>query len=110
MSHLGLEGSFTGVDVVGDGELVATDVNEQEILELLASGRPATLILGVIGGQGFLLGRGNQQISPRVVAAIGEENVIIVAGENKLRSLDPPELLVDAGVESSDPCSSATEG
>lgn len=103
LSQLGLEGSTTGVDVVIDGGLAAKDANEMTILRMLDSGKPATLVLGVIGGQGFLLGRGNQQISPEVVRSIGEENTVIVAGEQKLRALDPPELLVDTGTDASEP-------
>lgn len=103
MQYLGLEGTTAGVDAVADGRLAARDASEARLLELLAEGREATIILGVIGGQGFLLGRGNQQLSPAVIRRVGEDNVIILASEEKLRSLDPPVLRVDTGVEKSDP-------
>ena len=103
LEHLGLEGTMTGVDAVANGRLAARDASEARLLELLAEGRGAAIILGVIGGQGFLLGRGNQQLSPPVVRRVGEDNVIILASEEKLRSLDPPVLRVDMGVEEPDP-------
>lgn len=103
LEHLGLEGTTTGVDAVANGQLAIRDASESQLLELLAGGGEATIILGVIGGQGFLLGRGNQQLSPPVVRRVGEDNVIILAGEEKLRNLDPPLLRVDLGVEKPDP-------
>lgn len=103
LDHLDLEGTLAGVDVVRDRRMVATNVTAAELVALLEPGVPATIYLGVIGGQGFLLGRGNQQISPEVISRVGEENVIILAGEEKVRLLDPPVLRVDTGVEAARP-------
>jgi predicted polyphosphate/ATP-dependent NAD kinase len=50
-----------------------------------------------VGGQGFVLGRGNQQISPAVLRAIGPDRVRIVATEAKLAALGGRPLLVDTG-------------
>jgi predicted polyphosphate/ATP-dependent NAD kinase len=97
LTALGVAGTVTGVDVVRNGRLVAADASEAELVALLSDGTPATLVLGVIGGQGFLLGRGNQQISPRVLALVDEEDVVIVAGAEKVAALDPPVLYVDLG-------------
>ena len=97
--HLGIAGTMAGVDAVRDGRLAAGDASSSRLLELLAEGGEATIVLGVIGGQGFLLGRGNQQISPEVIRRAGEENVLILASEEKLRLLDPPALRVDLGTE-----------
>jgi predicted polyphosphate/ATP-dependent NAD kinase len=96
MRHLGLEKTLLGVDAVRGGRLVGTDLNERGLLELLHD-EPATLIVGVVGGQGALLGRGNQQLSPAVLRRIGVENIEIVAGLRKLLALDPPWLRVDTG-------------
>ena len=103
LDHLGLAGTTAGVDVVLNEESAAVDATESRLLELLRTGRPAVIVLGVIGGQGFLLGRGNQQISPAVIEQVGEENVLILAAEEKVRLLDPPVLRVDTGVEASRP-------
>jgi predicted polyphosphate/ATP-dependent NAD kinase len=92
---LGLPGSVAGVDAVRDGELLAADANETALLGLLARYPQATLVLGVVGGQGFLFGRGNQQLSPRVLAAVGPENVEIIAAAGKVAALDPPVLRID---------------
>ena len=103
LDHLGLAGTVAGVDVVLNGQVVIANATGAQMLELLDEGRPATIYLGVIGGQGFLLGRGNQQISPEVIERVGEENIVILAGEQKVRLLDPPVLRVDTGIESSNP-------
>ena len=53
------------------------------------------IIVSPIGAQGFILGRGSQQISAKVLRRVGEENLIIVSTPHKLAEL--PELLVDTG-------------
>ena len=77
------KGTLLGVDALEDGELIAADLDERQLLQLDAD----RLILGVIGGQGSLLGRGNQQLSPRVLRNIRE--LTIVAAADKL---DRPRL------------------
>lgn len=99
LDHLGLEAPLIGVKVLRNRTLHSTDATEAEILGVLDEHVPATIILGVIGGQGFLLGRGNQQISPEVIDRVGEHNVLIIASEDKISSLDPAVLRVDAGHE-----------
>jgi predicted polyphosphate/ATP-dependent NAD kinase len=71
-------------------------VNEKQLLELI-KGKKAKIIVTVIGGQGFVFGRGNQQISPRVIHAIGKENIVIAATPAKLATLHGRPLLVDTG-------------
>jgi predicted polyphosphate/ATP-dependent NAD kinase len=84
-----LKGTLLGVDALVGGELVATDLDERRLLQLDAD----RLILGVVGGQGSLLGRGNQQLSPRVLRNI--KDLTIVAAADKLVHLDC--LRVDTG-------------
>jgi predicted polyphosphate/ATP-dependent NAD kinase len=94
-AELGLHKTLLGVDVVLDKELLAADVNETQLLELLRGGEDAKIIVTPIGGQGHIFGRGNQQFSPRVIKAVGNENIIVVSTKEKLYSLGTQPLLVD---------------
>lgn len=96
MEQLGLPNTLLGVDVVLNRELVAEDVNERQLYELLDD-KAAGIIITVIGGQGHILGRGNQQISPRIIKKVGKENLIVIAAREKLITLHPSPLLVDTG-------------
>jgi predicted polyphosphate/ATP-dependent NAD kinase len=93
-SRLGLDKTLIGVDVVADGKLIAADVNEPQLLELL-EGRKAKIIVTPIGGQGYIFGRGNQQISPEVIKKVGKENIIVVSTTGKIHSLRGRPLWVD---------------
>lgn len=96
MQKLGLPYTLIGVDIVKDGELIVTDAGEKQILETVR-GKKAKLVLTVTGGQGYLLGRGNQQISAEVVKEIGADNIIVAATQKKLRTFIGQPLLVDTG-------------
>lgn len=96
MEILDLPNSLLGIDVVRNQELIAQDVNEQEILELIGD-QPARIIVTVIGNQGYVFGRGNQQISAEVIKQVGKENVLVVATRNKIDTLQGRPLLVDTG-------------
>jgi predicted polyphosphate/ATP-dependent NAD kinase len=94
MKQLGLEYTLLGVDVVYQKKLIALDANENRLLGMI-EGKKAKIVVTAIGGQGYILGRGNQQISSRVVQKIGKQNIIVVATENKIASLKGRPLLVD---------------
>lgn len=93
--ELKIDKSLLGVDVVLAKQMVGKDLNEQQILALLDDYK-AKIVVTIIGGQGYIFGRGNQQISPKVIMQVGKENVIVIATKNKLLSLNGP-LLVDTG-------------
>ncbi|MEX2962021.1 ATP-NAD kinase family protein [Microbulbifer sp. TYP-18] len=98
LNELGLEGTLLGVDLLCDGQLIARDVSAKRIQAALASHRgPARLIVTAIGGQGHLIGRGNQQFSPEVLRALGRDNVTVVATKTKVTGLQGRPLLVDSG-------------
>ncbi len=86
--------TLLGVDIFCNKKIVASDVNEKQILEKIR-GKTAQIIVTPIGGQGFIFGRGNQQISPEVIRRVGLDNIVVVATEGKLRSLKS--LRVDTG-------------
>lgn len=95
-AQLGLAKTPLGVDVVLDGRIVRAGASESDLLDEIARG-PSRAVVTIIGGQGFLLGRGNQQLSARVIRALGDDPLIVVATQQKLLDLDGRPLLVDTG-------------
>lgn len=91
---LGVTGTLLGVDVVADGAPIGLDVSERALLALV-EGHDADAVVSVIGGQGFVLGRGNQQISPRVLARV--RGLTVLATRTKLAALNGRPLLADTG-------------
>jgi predicted polyphosphate/ATP-dependent NAD kinase len=89
-------GSLLGVDAVLRGRMIGSDLAEADIHELVLR-HPARIVVGVVGGQGFLFGRGNQQFSPRVIRRVGRRHLLIVCSEEKLAALAHRRLLVDTG-------------
>ncbi len=93
--ELGFAGSPLGVDVWRDGELLVEDGAEADILAAL--GERNVVVVSPIGGQGFVFGRGNQQLSP---AVLRRSEVRVVASARKLD--DVGVLRVDTGDEAVD--------
>jgi len=96
MEELGLPNTLIGADLIRNRKLEAADVYGDRILERVGSDR-LKIIVTVTGGQGFLFGRGNQQLTPAVIRAAGPENIIIIASPAKLTELRGRSLLVDTG-------------
>ncbi len=94
--RLGFPKTLVGVDVYDLDGLVALDADEASLLKLLEK-QPAQIIVTPIGGQGFIFGRGNQQISPKVLKKVGRENIIVVSLSEKINALMGEPLLVDTG-------------
>lgn len=99
LARLGVSGTLLGVDaVLGDGTPLARDASRRELEELAGrQGCPLHLVLSPIGGQGMLLGRGNQQISPRLLRAAGRRGLHVLAPQGKLMSLHGGVLRIDSG-------------
>lgn len=93
--RLGIKKTLLGVDVICNGRLVASDADEKMLLDLAARYPETRIIVSPIGAQGFILGRGNQQISAAVIGQAGLRNLIVVATPHKLR--ETPVLYVDSG-------------
>ncbi len=101
MEELGLQNTLLGVDVVENGELIASDCTAQALLEL-TEGFKTKIIVTIIGGQGHILGRGNQQLSPALIKRVGRENMLVVATKTKLSQLQGRPLIVDTGDDALD--------
>lgn len=94
MDALGLPNTLLGMDVVRDGRRLAADA-DAATLERIAAEGDCHLVITATGGQGMLLGRGNQQLTPAVLRAIGRERIMIVATHEKLQALNGRPLLMD---------------
>lgn len=97
MERLDLPYTLLGVDVVLNRELIANDIGEKQLFDLVDQHKNARIVVTIIGGQGHVFGRGNQQISPRIIRLVGKNNIIVIASRDKLVALQPHPLLVDTG-------------
>jgi predicted polyphosphate/ATP-dependent NAD kinase len=106
MNELGLDNTLLGVDLVQNEALVASDVTEKELWHNLSLAKKTKqhvhLVITLIGGQGHIFGRGNQQLSPRIIRFIidqvgGKENITIIATKTKLTALNNKPLISDTG-------------
>jgi predicted polyphosphate/ATP-dependent NAD kinase len=91
MKALNIEKTLLGIDVLIDGEIKYRDVNEEQLHNITVE-KAVRVLLTPIGGQGFLLGRGNQQISSRVLNKVSMFQFIIVSSEQKLTTIDKLEI------------------
>lgn len=96
LEELGLKGTVLGIDLVKNKELIAKDVYEQQILDLIGEA-PAKLVVTPMGGQSYVFGRGNQQLSDKVLAKLDKEDLIILSTPTKLHSLKRQPLLIYTG-------------
>ncbi|MBE0359719.1 ATP-NAD kinase family protein [Pseudoalteromonas aliena] len=96
MEEMGLENTLLGVDLIKDQTLVAQDLTAAQLLQYTHQ-QSTKLVITLIGGQGHIFGRGNQQLSPALIRAIGKENIIVVATKTKLQALNGRPLICDTG-------------
>ncbi|MGH1371187.1 MAG: ATP-NAD kinase family protein [Cellvibrionaceae bacterium] len=97
MDALGLPNTLLGIDVIQNEALIAADQSAPQLEQLLGEHQgPVVAILSITGGQGSLIGRGNQQLSPSVLKRIGRENVWVLATKSKIKQLDGRPLLMDS--------------
>ena len=103
--HLDHDLTLLGIDVQ-HGNTVHNDLNERGLIEVISAHvnedgqRPLLLLLSPMGGQGFLIGRGNLQLSPDVLRLIGHGNILGVATPSKLIGLEA--VRIDTGDEDLD--------
>jgi predicted polyphosphate/ATP-dependent NAD kinase len=86
--------TLLGVDLFQNKKIILRDANEKQIHEAI-KGKAAQIIVTPIGGQGFIFGRGNQQISAKVIRQVGLDNIDVIASKSKLDRLKS--LKVDTG-------------
>jgi predicted polyphosphate/ATP-dependent NAD kinase len=96
LALLGLEKTLLGVDVVRGGSSLIADADEQALLDLLTE-HDAGIVVTPVGGQGFIFGRGNQQLSATVLSEVDPQRVVVVATEAKIGRLGGAPLRVDTG-------------
>lgn len=100
MATLGLCNTLIGFDLVKNGELLACDLTAKDILQALDVEPALKIVLSPTGHQGFLIGRGNQQLNVEVLQRISTQQLLVIASKEKLKALNHRPLMVD--------CNSAT--
>ena len=95
-NELGFSGTLLGVDVVKEGCVIYSDANAIQIEEIVTQHQgDIKIVVTPIGGQGYLFGRGNQQLTPNVLRRVRKENVWVVATPRKLQALERRAFLLD---------------
>ena len=96
MEQMQLDNTLLGVDLIQQQALLGSDLTAPELLAQI-QGKTTKLVITLIGGQGHIFGRGNQQLSPAVIRAIGKDNILLIATKSKLQALEGRPLVVDTG-------------
>jgi len=96
MQEMGLDNTLLGVDLIKDQTLIAQDLTANQLLDYTRD-HATQLVITLIGGQGHIFGRGNQQLSPELIRSIGKDNIIVVATKTKLQALNGRPLICDTG-------------
>jgi len=96
LKHLGFAGTLLGVDAFRNGKVLGRDLTAAQV-EDIVDGPRAKIVVSVIGGQGYIFGRGNQQFTPAAIRRLGRDNIIVIASQAKLLALGQNRLLVDTG-------------
>lgn len=96
MAELGLDNTLLGIDAVLNHQLLKNDVSETEILDYLEQ-YPCKAVISIIGGQGHIIGRGNQQLSAAVLKKLGKDNLKVISTKAKVSALEGRPLIVDSG-------------
>ena len=92
---LGIRKTVFGVDAIYGWEVVGEDLDSEAIEKLVQRYGDPVIVVTPIGGTGFLLGRGNQQITPEIIRRAGRKNIVIVMSPEKASRMSV--LLIDTG-------------
>jgi predicted polyphosphate/ATP-dependent NAD kinase len=94
--QLGIKNTLLGFDLVQSARCLANDVTADELWQV-ATQQPVVVVIAPTGGQGSLIGRGNQQLSARLLNKIGRDNVQVLSTATKLDELKGRPLHLDTG-------------
>ncbi len=83
-----------GVDILLDRRVIRLDLNEEQVIDVIKNKR-TKIVVSPLGGQGVIFGRGNQQISSKILRIVGKENIVILSTERKLASIKRRYLIAD---------------
>lgn len=98
LNQWGLDGTLLGVDLLMGDRVLARDADATSLERQLREHKgPVLLVVTAIGGQGHVIGRGNQQLTPVVLRGVGRDRLRIVATKTKLKTLHGRPLLMDSG-------------
>ncbi|MGQ9781680.1 MAG: ATP-NAD kinase family protein [Nitrososphaeria archaeon] len=86
--------TLLGVDILLNGKIIALDVNEEQIMQTVENNK-AKVVVSPLGKQGIVFGRGNQQISSKIIKLVGKENLVFLATERKLMDMKRNYLIAD---------------
>ena len=95
LGDLGLETGLLGVDVLRDRRVVRADASEDQLAQALSTAHKLRLLISPVGGQGFLLGRGNQQLSTRILKRTVRDGMRVASPLSKLMALGGRPLLIE---------------
>jgi predicted polyphosphate/ATP-dependent NAD kinase len=96
MNELNLNNTLLGVDAVLNHKLIQQDLTAKDIAALM-NDYSSKIVVSVIGGQGHIFGRGNQQFTADIIEAVGRDNIIIISTKAKLANLEGRALISDTG-------------
>ena len=94
IDSMGAHTNMLGFDIIKNKHVLVSDAEEEQIYNYTTK-KKIKIIISVIGGQGFLLGRGNQQLSYRVIKSAGFENICVISSPEKLIELKGLSIDID---------------
>jgi len=99
---IGFKITVLGIDATLGNQNIGTDLDEKQLIDTINEHKSRfkenakiLTLLSPMGGQGFLIGRGNLQLSPTVIRLIGIENILAIVTPAKLATLNT--LRIDTG-------------
>lgn len=95
MQRQGLKNTLVGFDALNKDGLIGTDLTGQQCQKLLESHAHFKLVITPTGQQGFLIGRGNQQLTEHFLSYIKKEQICIISTKNKLNEISDRQLHID---------------